>query len=53
MAIQLGQERERAVRAELEGSLGRTPTHPELAQALGVDEDTLERLLCLEEANRF
>lgn len=42
-----------AVRAELEGSLGRTPTHPELAQALGVDESTLERLLYLEEANRI
>ncbi|GAO74239.1 sigma-70 domain-containing protein [Meiothermus ruber] len=42
-----------AVRLELEGSLGRTPTHPELAQALGVDEATLERLLYLEEANRI
>lgn len=41
-----------AVRAELEAE-GRTPTHPELAQALGVDEDTLERLLYLEEANRI
>jgi len=40
-----------AVRLELEGSLGRAPTHPELAQALGVDEATLERLLYLEEAN--
>ncbi|ADH62458.1 putative RNA polymerase, sigma 28 subunit, FliA/WhiG subfamily [Allomeiothermus silvanus DSM 9946] len=42
-----------AVRLELEGSLGRTPTPPELAQALGVDEATLERLLYLEEANRI
>jgi RNA polymerase primary sigma factor len=42
-----------AVRLELEGELGRTPTHPELAEALGVDEDTLERLLYLEEANRI
>lgn len=41
-----------AVRLELE-SLGRAPTHPELAQALGVDEVTLERLLYLEEANRI
>jgi len=42
-----------ATRLELESSLGRAPTHPELAQALGVDEDTLERLLYLEEANRI
>lgn len=42
-----------AVRLELEGSLGRTPTPPELAQALGVDEETLERLLAVEEANRI
>jgi len=42
-----------AVRLELEGELGRAPTHPELAQALGVEEDTLERLLYLEEANRI
>ncbi len=37
-----------AVRLELD-----TPTRPELAAALGVDEDTLERLLYLEEANRI
>ena len=42
-----------AVRLELEGELGRAPTHPELAQALGVEENTLERLLYLEEANRI
>jgi len=42
-----------ATRLELESSLGRAPTHPELAQALGVDKDTLERLLYLEEANRI
>ena len=42
-----------AVRLELEGEKGRAPTHPELAQALGVDEETLERLLYLEEANRI
>jgi RNA polymerase primary sigma factor len=42
-----------AVRLELESSIGRTPTNPELAQALGVDEATLERLLYLEEANRI
>ncbi len=42
-----------ATRLELESSIGRTPTHPELAQALGVDEATLERLLYLEEANRI
>jgi len=42
-----------AVRLELESSLGRAPTHPELAQALGVDEAALERLLYLEEANRI
>jgi RNA polymerase primary sigma factor len=42
-----------AVRLELEGSLGRAPTHPELAQALGVEEEVLERLLHLEEANRI
>jgi RNA polymerase primary sigma factor len=42
-----------AVRLELEGSLGRTPTHPELAQALGEDLETLDRLLYLEEANRI
>jgi len=42
-----------AVRLELESSLGRTPTHPELAQALGVEEEVLERLLYLEEANRI
>jgi len=41
------------VRLELEGELGRAPTPPELAEALGVDEDTLERLLYLEEANRI
>jgi len=41
-----------AVRLELEGELGRTPTHPELAQALGVEIEVLERLLLLEEANR-
>lgn len=41
-----------AVRIELE-SLGKSPTTPELAQALGVDEGTLERLLYLEEANRI
>lgn len=41
-----------AVRLELEGEKGRAPTPPELAEALGVDEATLERLLCLEEANR-
>jgi RNA polymerase primary sigma factor len=41
-----------AVRLELEGDLGRAPTHPELAQALGVEIDDLERLLLLEEANR-
>jgi RNA polymerase primary sigma factor len=43
----------KAVRLELEGELGRTPTRPELAQALGVDEEVLERLLLLEEANRI
>lgn len=42
-----------AVRLELEGEKGRAPTHPELAQALGVDEETLERLLAVEEANRI
>jgi RNA polymerase primary sigma factor len=42
-----------AVRLELEGEKGRPPTSPELAAALGVDEATLERLLCLEEANRI
>ena len=42
-----------AVRLELEGELGRAPTPPELAEALGVDEATLERLLYLEEANRI
>jgi len=42
-----------AVRLELEGEKGRAPTHPELAQALGVDEEALERLLHLEEANRI
>jgi RNA polymerase primary sigma factor len=42
----------KAVRLELEGELGRAPTRPELAQALGVDEEALERLLLLEEANR-
>ena len=42
-----------AVRLELEGELGRAPTHPELAQALGVEEEVLERLLYLEEANRI
>jgi RNA polymerase primary sigma factor len=42
-----------AVRLELEGELGRAPTHPELAEALGVDEAALERLLYLEEANRI
>ena len=42
-----------AVRLELEGELGRAPTHPELAQARGVEENTLERLLYLEEANRI
>lgn len=42
-----------AVRLELEGELGRAPTPPELAEALGVDEATLERLLAVEEANRI
>ena len=42
-----------AVRLELEGEKGRAPTRPELAQALGVEEETLERLLYLEEANRI
>jgi RNA polymerase primary sigma factor len=42
-----------AMRLELEGQIGRTATHPELVQALGVDEETLERLLYLEEANRI
>jgi RNA polymerase primary sigma factor len=42
-----------AVRLELESSIGRTPTNPELAQALGVEEEVLERLLYLEEANRI
>ena len=42
-----------AVRLELEGELGRAPTPPELAEALGVDEETLERLLAVEEANRI
>jgi RNA polymerase primary sigma factor len=42
-----------ATRLELEGELGRTPTNPELAQALGVEEEVLERLLYLEEANRI
>ncbi len=42
-----------AVRLELDGELGRAPTPPELAQALGVEEEVLERLLYLEEANRI
>lgn len=42
-----------AVRLGLEGELGRAPTSSELAEALGVDEATLERLLYLEEANRI
>ncbi|ADH65445.1 sigma-70 region 3 domain protein (plasmid) [Allomeiothermus silvanus DSM 9946] len=42
-----------AVRLELEGEKGRAPTPPELAEALGVDGATLERLLYLDEANRI
>jgi len=42
-----------AVRLNLEERLGRAPTTPELAQALGVSEEVLERLLQLEEANRI
>ena len=42
-----------AARLDLESSLGRAPTHPELAEALGIDEAALERLLHLEEANRI
>lgn len=42
-----------AVRLELEGEFGRAPTPPELAEALGADEATLERLLAVEEANRI
>jgi RNA polymerase primary sigma factor len=41
------------VRLDLEEELGRAPTHPELAEALGIDEAALERLLYLEEANRI
>ena len=42
-----------AARLDLESSLGRAPTHPELAEELGIDEAALERLLHLEEANRI
>jgi RNA polymerase primary sigma factor len=42
-----------AARLGLESSLGRAPTHPELAEELGIDEAALERLLHLEEANRI
>jgi RNA polymerase primary sigma factor len=42
-----------AARLELEGELGRSPTHLELAEALRVDQATIEHLLYLEEANRI
>lgn len=42
-----------AVQLELEGEPGRAPTPSELAEALEVDEATVEHLLYLNEANRI